>query len=214
MTQESIDELYDKLARKGYGHSSSSLGPGWLKYEYNGSVWNLDDGAPLPYLVASRPFISYRPFHALTDSDYTIFAWRQQEANALHQEAVSTGIAMTPVDYAQSAAASSSRVTLPESRSALLSGTTVHSTISPTLHLHNPAEHLPEPPAYQNPSFYLFQAHSEPVGRSPSRGSKKKAAKGVDKPFVPKLKKDFEKFHSENGVRTVMGSIGPVENGA
>jgi len=30
---------------------------------------------------------------------------------------------------------------------------------------------------------------------------------------IPKLVKQFEKFHSQNGVRTVMGSIGPVENG-
>jgi hypothetical protein len=30
---------------------------------------------------------------------------------------------------------------------------------------------------------------------------------------VPKLMKQFKKFHSENGVRTVIGSIGPVKNG-
>jgi len=29
---------------------------------------------------------------------------------------------------------------------------------------------------------------------------------------VPQFKKAFEKFHSENGVRTVLGSIGPVNN--
>ncbi|KAG6839214.1 hypothetical protein C0991_004838 [Blastosporella zonata] len=29
---------------------------------------------------------------------------------------------------------------------------------------------------------------------------------------IPKHKKEFEKFHGENGVRTVMGSIGPVQN--
>lgn len=28
------------------------------------------------------------------------------------------------------------------------------------------------------------------------------------------FKKEFERFHSENGVRTVMGSIGPVQNGS
>jgi len=31
---------------------------------------------------------------------------------------------------------------------------------------------------------------------------------------IPKHKKEFDKFHSENGVRTVMGSIGPVQNGS
>ena len=30
---------------------------------------------------------------------------------------------------------------------------------------------------------------------------------------VPKFKKDFLKFHNENGVRTLTGSIGPVKNG-
>jgi hypothetical protein len=30
---------------------------------------------------------------------------------------------------------------------------------------------------------------------------------------VPKHKYEFDKFHSENGVRTVIGSIGPVNNG-
>ena len=30
---------------------------------------------------------------------------------------------------------------------------------------------------------------------------------------VPAFKREFEKFHGENGVRTVIGSIGPVNNG-
>ena len=30
---------------------------------------------------------------------------------------------------------------------------------------------------------------------------------------VPAFKRDFEKFHGENGVRTVIGSIGPANNG-
>lgn len=30
---------------------------------------------------------------------------------------------------------------------------------------------------------------------------------------IPNFKKQFESFHSANGVRTVMGSIGPVQNG-
>jgi len=39
-----------------------------------------------------------------------------------------------------------------------------------------------------------------------------KNKKGLTAPEEPKHKKEFEKFHSENGVRTVMGSIGPVQN--
>jgi len=43
--------------------------------------------------------------------------------------------------------------------------------------------------------------------------SKKSLAKGgVVDDGIPVHKKDFEKFHSENGVRTVIGSIGPVNN--
>ena len=30
---------------------------------------------------------------------------------------------------------------------------------------------------------------------------------------VPQFKKDFISFHNENGVRTVIGKIGPVKNG-
>lgn len=46
VTQESLDELYDKLSRKGHTERyPPRVGPGWLRYEWNGSVWNLDDGA-------------------------------------------------------------------------------------------------------------------------------------------------------------------------
>lgn len=30
---------------------------------------------------------------------------------------------------------------------------------------------------------------------------------------VPKFKKEFLKFHNENGVKTIIGSIGPVKDG-
>ncbi len=35
----------------------------------------------------------------------------------------------------------------------------------------------------------------------------------VDTNGMPKHKKDFIDFHNANGVRTVMGSIGPVKDG-
>ncbi|KAG5721019.1 hypothetical protein E4T56_gene4835, partial [Termitomyces sp. T112] len=54
-TQESLHSLYDTLSRKTHtSYHGERVGPGWLKYEFNDSIWNLDD-----------------------DSDYTIFAWRQ-----------------------------------------------------------------------------------------------------------------------------------------
>lgn len=32
-------------------------------------------------------------------------------------------------------------------------------------------------------------------------------------PAVAQFKQEFERFHSENGVRTVLGTIGPVNDG-
>lgn len=45
VTQESILSLYDKLSRKAHtDYHGDRVGPGWLKYEYNNAIWNLDDG--------------------------------------------------------------------------------------------------------------------------------------------------------------------------
>jgi len=55
VTADTLTLLFDKLSRKRntefYGKRVDS---GWLKYEWSGSVWNLDD-----------------------DGDYSIFQWRQ-----------------------------------------------------------------------------------------------------------------------------------------
>jgi hypothetical protein len=41
-----LSDLYNKLSRKiSTDYYPEQVGPGWLKYEYNGSIWNLDDGA-------------------------------------------------------------------------------------------------------------------------------------------------------------------------
>jgi hypothetical protein len=50
------------------------VGPGWLKYEWSGSVWNLDDG------VFRCLFISVTVMEVSTDGDYAIFQWRQNES--------------------------------------------------------------------------------------------------------------------------------------
>ena len=46
VTTEPLTLLFDKLSRKKntefYG---KRVGPGWLKYEWSDSFWNLDDGA-------------------------------------------------------------------------------------------------------------------------------------------------------------------------
>ena len=45
MTQESLLDLYNKLSRKANtDYYGARVGPGWLKYEYNDAIWNLDDG--------------------------------------------------------------------------------------------------------------------------------------------------------------------------
>jgi hypothetical protein len=57
VTQESLDDLYDKLSKKTYNeYRGQAVGPAWLKYEYNDSVWNLDDGTtdqPIPFIMIS-----------------------------------------------------------------------------------------------------------------------------------------------------------------
>ncbi|KAJ7709682.1 hypothetical protein B0H17DRAFT_233043 [Mycena rosella] len=125
------------------------------------------------------------------DADYTIFVWRQQPASS---------------DTASTSAALDHRET-------------------PTLHLHAPHAPLPTPPAYRNPAYYVFAArrdapspaHSAPRARSAKAKSRRtkasaRAAAAAADDGVPTFRKEFEQFHGANGVRTVMGSIGPVPN--
>lgn len=92
------------------------------------------------------------------------------------------------------------------------------SDITPTLHVHDPAAQLPEPPAYCNPSFYLFSSTRVTSPRPRSARSAKSRMSRANPPDaegisgVAKHRRDFERFHSENGVRTVLGTIGPVDN--
>lgn len=185
LTQESLEDLYNKLSRKANtDYYGQRVGPGWLKYEYNDAIWSLDD-----------------------DSDYTIFAWRRQQHDEEdHTTHDKSQLLDPPV-------ASTSRSLHP--RSSMPGG--------PTLHLHNPNEPIPTPPAYLNASYYMFhpsQAHvpSKKPSPTPSNASTRRSKKGKnthddsEDDGIPKFRKEFERFHSENGVRTVMGSIGPVQN--
>lgn len=37
--------MFDKLSRKANtGANGARVGPGWVKYEWNEVIWNLDDG--------------------------------------------------------------------------------------------------------------------------------------------------------------------------
>ncbi|KAI0318928.1 hypothetical protein OF83DRAFT_878109 [Amylostereum chailletii] len=152
ITEDSLLSLFDKLSRKQatefYGRR---VGAGWLKYEWNGTVWNLDD-----------------------DSDYTIFVWRQSSSEA---------------------------------------------PASDTLHLRDPSQPLPlAESSYRNMSFYLFRPQPRTVSHQGSKHdgssvrSKKSSKPKTADVGIPQHKKDFESFHSGNGVRTIMGSIGPVQN--
>ncbi|KIM48748.1 hypothetical protein M413DRAFT_437926 [Hebeloma cylindrosporum] len=192
LTQESLLDLYNKLSRKANtGYYGERVGPGWLKYEYNDAIWNLDD-----------------------DSDYTIFVWRRQqqhpEDHSVHAEPEHPAVAST------------SRTLHFPPTPVLASSTTAP---TPTLHLHSPTKPLPIPPAYLNPSYFTFQssrAEPPPTRRSPvpshaSLGKRSKKGRSIFEQEdandgVPDFKKQFENFHSLNGVRTVMGTIGPVQN--
>lgn len=133
------------------------------------------------------------------DSDYTIFVWRQQQQPSSPE-----------IDPSAFSSTSSSA-----------SAVTTTATRNPTLHLHNPRQALPMPPEYQSPAYYAFhlslQVHSSARSNTSknSNGKKKKKVTKVMEhvDLEPGFKQAFDKFHSENGVRTVMGSIGPVQNG-
>ncbi|KAF9053055.1 hypothetical protein BJ165DRAFT_1339604 [Panaeolus papilionaceus] len=188
LLQESLHDLYNKLSRKpNTDYYGDRVGPGWLKYEYNDAIWNLDD-----------------------ESDYTIFVWRSQQQEHDDSSQTTQGDSL----------ASTSQLLLPPPDVARHTMPT-----PPTLHLWNPHKPLPTPPAYLNPSYYMFRpsrAQPTPSRQSPvpsklSAGRRSKMGKSSfgddsDDDGVPKFKKQFERFHSENGVRTVMGSIGPVQN--
>ncbi|CAE7089792.1 unnamed protein product [Rhizoctonia solani] len=95
--------------------------------------------------------------------------------------------------------------------------TTLH---VPTLHLHDPATPFPAPGAYRNPAFYAFKQHdigieSTVAGKSKKGSRKAKSVKSQmsgSSDGLVKHKRDFLNFHAENGVRTVHGKIGPVDN--
>ncbi|KAL0577947.1 hypothetical protein V5O48_004054 [Marasmius crinis-equi] len=185
-TEDTLDDLYHKLQKKVnahpiYGKNRHRVGPGWLKYEFNGTAWNLDD-----------------------DSDYTIFVWRQKQQNPPDNDPLGTTEPHSP---------------------------TPTSNHTPTIHLHDPTQPLPQAGGgdYQNPSYYAFNQPPAPGRSTPSHSqrsrkskTKPKSKKGSIYPnddmgaaleaSIPKHKREFEKFHSENGVRTVIGSIGPVQN--
>lgn len=173
---ESVTALFNALSRKhNTDFHGKRVGPGWIKYEWNESVWNLDDGTYRAFLLVDS---ALHPSLTSLDADYTIFAWRLKSTSAAKNE-------------------------------------------SPTIFLRDPQAPLPtiSDGSYRNPSFYLFRpgmnppTYSEGHHDAMSVKSKKSAKSMPNHNALPKHKKDFEKFHSGNGVRTITGSIGPVQGG-
>ncbi|KIL69977.1 hypothetical protein M378DRAFT_720434 [Amanita muscaria Koide BX008] len=196
LSEEDLVSLYDKLTRKVHSeYRGRRVGPGWLKYDFNGAIWNMDD-----------------------DSDYTIFTWRQ------HQNVQDRSSSLT-IPSSPHGRISPSPVITP-SASTDDSSRTID---SPTLHLHDPSLPLPSLSEYQNSAYYVFRMRIARAG-SPGRPTslaKSKRSHGSGKSNnnheldgtgsqpndgVPAFKREFEKFHSENGVRTVVGNVGPVKN--
>jgi len=185
-----------------------------LKYEFNDAIWNLDDGASPKTLLCSG-----EQSHFSAESDYTIFSWRRQHQND-HEDLLNKSQSHS-VDLDGTTFASSSKMQLPDISVSSQPPPPQHS--APTLHLHDPRKPLPTPPAYLNSAYYMFRpskAELPSTKRSASRLSAKtsttRRSKKSEEPDdgIPKFKKEFDRFHSENGVRTVLGQIGPVQNGA
>lgn len=56
VAEESLVALLDKLTKKVAGeYAGARVDSGWVKYEWNGTVWNLDDGASLRSYLLPYP---------------------------------------------------------------------------------------------------------------------------------------------------------------
>jgi hypothetical protein len=54
--QDSLESLYDTLSRKSHtDYRGERVGAGWLKYDWNETIWNLDDGAHTDHPSELRP---------------------------------------------------------------------------------------------------------------------------------------------------------------
>ncbi|EJU05398.1 hypothetical protein DACRYDRAFT_103883 [Dacryopinax primogenitus] len=188
LNQDSLQNLYDRLTPKLHLPHPQRVGAGWVKYAWEGGVWSLDD-----------------------DADYFIWAWR---CAGPEPEAGEQAPGAAPVAGQTNGA-----------------GATIQRPQTPTLHVRDPLSPLPQAGEYQNPSFYAFQRPASFVDSRPStpgygrarsirsvkstrsaKGGKGKSVNGDMEEGTPAWKKRFEDFHAENGVRTVVGGIGPVNN--
>jgi hypothetical protein len=204
LQQETLSTLFDRLSRKSNtGAAGARVGPGWLKYEYNGCLWNLDD-----------------------DQDYAIFVWRNPSSSVDSTPTLFMHQPNTPLPSADEYQNPSYHAFRP------------HKTrmSSHVVHHHSSTSRGASPDRLTNKDGvvqshfeskqYLAVApstrsvHSKKSAKS-AKSAKSKASKAesdtrhidVHSPdYVPKHKIAFAQFHGANGVRTVVGSIGPVSN--
>ncbi|QRW27619.1 tryptophan synthase alpha chain [Rhizoctonia solani] len=174
---------------------------------------------PTSVLDIHTPTASFSIAHSLQeDSLQLLFDRLGAKANGLHvgPGMVKYGWQDGPVFNLDDDADYS--ILLWKASSASTDSTTLH---VPTLHLHDPATSFPPAGAYRNPAFYAFKHLDLPestiAGKKSKKGSSNKA-KSVRSQMsgssdgLIKHKRDFLNFHAENGVRTVHGKIGPVDN--
>ena len=73
LQQETHSSLISKISKKeAPGGHNAAVGPGWIKYEWNEGIWNLDDGS----FIISNILRLETKSRSYLDSDYAIFVWR------------------------------------------------------------------------------------------------------------------------------------------
>jgi len=158
LQQNTFQELSAKLAKK-EDVGVEQVGNGWIKYEWNDDVWNLDD-----------------------DSDYAIFVWRFTKGPDPTLHVRDPNITLTPLSAGE--------------------------YVNHSYYAYKPA---PLPAAVSSSSIKSKSKSRRSVRSMPNGKARSGIGDPLEEEGTPVHKKDFEKFHSENGVRTVIGQIGPVK---
>ncbi|CCA69654.1 hypothetical protein PIIN_11686 [Serendipita indica DSM 11827] len=213
---DSLSTLFTRLSHKVHG----TVGPGWIKYEYNGSYWDLDDGTI---------FFATQDQHLTppAEADYSIFAWRVAPADAsspspviyVHDPLLPLPVppAYQNLSYYAFRKHTETESTSSPARTQVSASTTTGAGPAAAY----AREHSDEPSRGAD-LHRRNTIHSTAPPRS-IRSTKSKRSRFRDSsPMqqaeqdeanqVPKYKRDFLKFHGENGNRVVVGTFGPVRN--
>ncbi|KAG8758253.1 hypothetical protein FRC14_000432 [Serendipita sp. 396] len=202
---ENISSLFSRLSSK----LRSTVGPGWIKYEYNNSFWDLDDDAdysifswrltptdgssPSPVIYVHDPLQPLPSPPSYQNPSY--YTFRRVEGNPRSNTGTPRPSHTTPASVGGLQAAPS-----PERSVELAS----HAD----LHRHNTIIRHDAPARTRS----IRSSKSHRSKRLSSTGEEEHHHEEVEQEKVPKYKKDFLKFHGENGNRVVVGTFGPVPN--